>query len=43
MNLFYPKMPKLENPSLLSSLPEIWDTFLVNKKLANILEWAKNV
>lgn len=43
MMLFCPKMPKLEKPFLLSSLPEIRDTFLVNKSLPDIIEWAKNV
>ena len=42
MTLFRPKMPKLEKPCLLSSLPEIRDTFLVNKSLTDIIERAKN-
>lgn len=35
-------MPKLEKPPLLSSLPEICDTFLVKKNLSDIVEEAKH-
>ena len=42
MTLFRPKLPKLEKPPLLSSLPEIRDTFLVNKSLPDIVEREKH-
>lgn len=42
MTLFCPKMPKLEKLPFLSSLPNIRDTFLVNKSLPDIIERAKN-
>ena len=42
MTLFRPKLPKLEKPPLLSSLPEIRDTFLVNRNLSEVVERAKN-
>ena len=43
MTLFYPKIPKPKKPCLLSSLPEICDTFLVNRSLPDIIERARNV
>ena len=42
MTLFCPKMPKLEKPCLLSSLPKFCDTILVNKNLADVIVWAKH-
>ena len=42
ITFFHPKLPKLEKPSLLSSLPKIHDTFLVNKNLSEVMEQAKN-
>ena len=42
MTLFRPKLPKLEKPPLLSSLPEIQDTFLANRNPSEIIERARN-
>ena len=36
-------MPKPKKPCLLSSLPKIHDTFLVNRSLPDIIERARNV
>ena len=42
MTLLRPKMPKIEKPCLLISLPKIYDTFLVNRSMTEVIERAKN-